>query len=104
MRKIKVYVAGPYTYPNPVVNTYKAIQVANQLFDAGYMPYLPHLTLLWHLVTPRSTKDWYKLDNAWIASCDYIIRLPGKSKGADMEMKLAKKLGVQFTTLKKLLK
>jgi len=102
MKKIKVYIAAPYT-SDPCHNTYNVIQVANQLFDKGYIPYVPHLTLLWDVISPRPVKDWYKLDNEWLECCDCIIRLAGKSKGADNEMRLARKLGVKITTLKKLL-
>lgn len=52
-QKIRVYVAGPYTKPDPRINTHNAIKAAAELMDAGYAPYVPHLNHLWHTVAPR---------------------------------------------------
>ena len=100
----KVYIASPYTTGDTAVNVNRAIKVANQLLDKGYCPFIPLLYHFWHLITPRKYKDWTKLDNEWLKSCDIIIRLPGKSKGADEEIRLAKKLGIPVKKLKDLLK
>lgn len=42
-----VYIAGPYTNPDPVANTHNAIKIADQLYvDGVCVPIIPHLTLL----------------------------------------------------------
>lgn len=89
-----VYVAGPYSSPDPAVNTANAIKVATQLLDLGYVPFCPHLCHLWHLVNPRPYEDWLDYDNQWITKCEVLLRMPGASSGADKEMALAAKLGV----------
>ena len=100
MNKIKyVYVAGPYTSPDPIINTRETILVADRLQGLGFIPFVPHLTLLWHMVSPHNIDFWYEYDNAWLEKCDALLRLPGKSLGADNEVNLAYHIGlsVYFT-------
>ena len=89
-----VYVAGPYTHPDPVENTHNVIQVANQLIEAGFVPFVPHINLVWHLVTPKPPEYWYEWDLEWLERCDCLLRLPGESSGADKEVERAKELGI----------
>lgn len=92
--KIYVYIAGPYTHPDPVVNTAEAIRVADKLAVFGFVPFCPHLTLFWHFLRPHEIDFWYQLDLAWLEKCDCVLRLPGESKGADFEIEIAKQLGI----------
>ncbi len=89
MKKLKVYVAGPYTKGDVAVNVREAIKVGNELFDLGFLPYIPHLTHFWHLIFPRTYKDWLDYDNEFLPDCDVLLRIPGESSGADHEVKLA---------------
>ncbi len=89
-----IYVAGPYTGGDPVLNTRKAIEAGEQLRALGFVPFIPHLTHLWHLISPHDIDYWYEYDNEWIRKCDALLRLPGKSKGADAEVALALELGI----------
>lgn len=91
---MKVYVAGPYTKPDQCENTHAAIMAGNRIFDAGHIPFVPHLTHLWHTVTPRPHGDWLKMDLAFLACCDVVLRLPGESSGADIEVAEAVRLGI----------
>lgn len=85
-----VYIAGPYTNPDPVDNTRKVIEVANVLLDSGIVvPYVPHLTLFWHFHTPRPIGDWYQYDLDILARCEGLLRLAGESTGADAEVAFA---------------
>jgi hypothetical protein len=84
-----VYIAGPYTHDDPVVNTANVIHAADKLASCGYYPYVPHLTLFWHLIHPHDIKFWYALDLAWLKKCDCLLRLPGESSGADNEVTIA---------------
>lgn len=84
-----VYIAGPYTHPDPVENTNKAIRVGDYLRELGYTPYIPHLSLLWHMVCPHEPDYWYKYDLEWLAKCDCLLRLSGESWGADQEVNFA---------------
>ncbi len=89
-----IYVAGPYTGGDPVINTRKAIEAGELLRGMGFVPFIPHLSMIWHLVEPHDVAFWYEYDNAWVERCDGLIRLPGESKGADAEVKLALELGM----------
>lgn len=90
-----VYVAGPYTRPDPVANTHETIKVATRLYETGLVvPLVPHLTLLWHLLEPRPLDFWYAYDLHLLARCDAVLRLPGDSTGADEEVCAAGGLGI----------
>ena len=94
-----VYIAGPYSSPDPVWNTHNTIGIAGQLADEGLVtPVVPHLTLLWHAVQPRSIDFWYEYDLAVLARCDAVLRLPGASTGADRETDFAESLGIRVFT------
>jgi len=70
-----VYVAGPYTNPDPVENVHKSVHAAGALIDSGLItPVLPHLTLL--------------------ARCDAVFVLPGESRGVEQELAYARRVGL----------
>ena len=85
-----VYVAYPYTYDDPVENTHSAMQIANTLVDLGFVPYIPHMSLIWHLVYPRPVEFWYEQDIYFLKKCDALLRMGGESGGADNEILVAK--------------
>ena len=90
-----VYIAGPYSKPDPVENTHEAVRVATALLDDGRCaPVVPHTTLLWHLITPRPYDTWLALDLDVLARCDVLLRLPGESSGADGEVEFARAHGI----------
>lgn len=90
----RVYIAGPYTKGDVAVNVHNAIDVANEILKAGHVPYLPHLTHFWHLVTPHPYRDWLDIDLEFLKVCDCILRIPGESNGADGEVEFAKRKGI----------
>lgn len=89
MIRPKVYIAGPYTKGDVAVNVRKAINAGNTLIDLGFAPYVPHLTHFIHMIHPRAYETWINLDETWVLSCDCLLRLPGESKGAESEVRLA---------------
>ncbi len=91
--KPKVYVAGPFS-SDPIGNTRYAIELANNLLNMGYAPFVPHLTMLWHFHKPRPYEEWLKYDNEWLVVCDCVLRFSGESPGADKEVILAESLGI----------
>jgi hypothetical protein len=94
-RRPLLYVAGPYTRDDPVANTHRAVKVATALYErTPYVPVVPHLTLLWHLIDPQPVDHWYAYDLHLLARCDRIVRLPGPSTGADREMAEADRLRI----------
>jgi len=89
-----IYVAGPYTAPDPVVNTHKAVKIGDRLLNLGAAVVIPHVTLLWHLVSPHEYQTWLELDIEVLARCDGLLRFPGESSGADGEVEFAHEHGI----------
>ena len=94
MKRPWAYVAGPYSLGDPVENTNRAIRVGDHLESLGFVPIIPHLSLLWHMVVPHPAQFWYDITAEWLKRCDLVYRLNGNSKGADEEVALARQLGV----------
>lgn len=92
--KRHVYIAGPYSAGDPVVNTRRAMDVWDRLHDLGFIPICPHWSLFQHLLTPRKWDDWLQYDMEIISRCDAILRLPGESRGADLEEAFAAERGI----------
>lgn len=93
---MRVYVAGPYSQGDVAINVRNALDAAERLIAAGHLPYVPHLSHFWHVIHPHEKDYWLRIDDAWLACCDAIIRLPGPSEGADDEMALAERLGLRL--------
>lgn len=92
--KTMVYVAGPYSLGDCVENTRLAIDAWKTLVAAGYIPLVPHLSLLCQLVYPMSQEFWYEYDLHLLERCDVMLRIPGISIGADIEADHAEKVGI----------
>jgi len=89
-----IYIAAPYTQPDPVQNTHTVIRIADALLDAGFTPLIPHLTLAWHLVSPKPYASWLAYDRHLLARCDVLLRVPGYSHGATQECTFADELAI----------
>jgi hypothetical protein len=96
MTRPLVYIAGPYTHPDPVANTRAALEVGTQLLDSGHVaPIVPHLSLFWDLQHPHDYRTWLDLDLDVIARCDALLRIPGMSAGAGLEVDHAHGCGIK---------
>lgn len=100
MKPLLIYVAGPYTANERKEidsNVNRAIDVGIEIFNKGHFPYVPHLT---DLVDKRAKEvglelswaDFMAWDAPWLKVCDALIFV-GESKGANMELEEARKLG-----------
>lgn len=92
MNKKLIYIAAPYT-SNPEENVKKALEAADIVFECGYIPYVPHLSHHWHSLSPKSYEQWMEMGQAVVERCDGVLRLPGRSPGADREVHYAILLG-----------
>lgn len=102
MKKL-IYIAAPYTNPDPVANTGFAIWTAQALVDLGFTPVIPHLNLLWHLLQPHPPEFWYAYDLEILARCDALLRIGGESPRADKEVEYAKEHSIPvFYAIKEL--
>lgn len=100
-----VYIAGPITIPDPIWNTNKAILIADELYRTKIcVPLVPHANLVWHLICPHPVDYWYEYDMHILKRCEAVLRLPGKSVGADAEVVQAKQWGIPVFLLPSALK
>lgn len=90
----RVYIAGAYSQGDVMLNIRTAIMAADVVWRAGGVPFVPHLTGFWHVISPHPYEDWLALDQEWLRSCDVVLRLPGTSGGTDAEVALAIELGM----------
>ncbi len=109
MRK-RIYIAGPISKGNLADNVNQATTAFVALAKAGFAPFCPHWSVYakpcyWRIgriecvaTTSGSHEmthaDWMGVDLAWVAVSDGVLRLPGESTGADMEVAEAKRLGL----------
>ncbi len=104
VKKPFVYCAGPITkgsYPTNIRNGINAMKLLN---DNGYVPFCPMLDTLYAITFPETTYEQYlDYDFQVIMRCDALFRIPGESKGADLEIEFAHSMGIPvFTDFKEL--
>lgn len=92
---MKIYIASPYSIGDVGKNVRTQIEAANKLMDMGHNPFVPLLAHFQHVVLPRTYEDWLRHDLVWLPCCDCVLRLPGESNGADIEVQKAKELGIK---------
>ena len=94
MNRLRVYVSGPLSTGDRKANVAKACEVGLELIKLGYSPLIPHLTD--HLDPDDSLGHavWMEVDYPWVEVADAVLRLPGESKGADMEVARAQEFGI----------
>jgi hypothetical protein len=85
-----VYVAGPLTLGLAWRNVADACRAATQLTMQGFVPFVPHLCTLWDQIAPIGERTAMRYDLVWLSKCDAMLRLPGRSRGADTEEAFAK--------------
>lgn len=106
----RVYIACPISKGDPLHNIQQADDAFFALLKAGFAPFNP----IWSMFAdgayrsnsgavaayashlPRGTihEDWMEADLPWVAVAHAVLRLPGESRGADMEVLLAHKLNI----------
>lgn len=103
-----ILIAGPYrggTNDNPVLmqqNLDFLESVALPLFKKGHVPMIGEWVALPLLKLAGSQKPgdavWdeiqYPVAHRLLQKCDAVLRLPGASKGADEDVRIAKELGL----------
>ena len=96
----RIYIAGPLfngdftDIPKAEQNVERGINIAQQLMQKGWSPYLPHYSLdlhKWQIKyhhPPFSWERWLDLDQDFIEVCQALFFF-GHSKGADRELEWA---------------
>lgn len=86
-----IYVSGPITIGSQAQHVHNAVKIADAILAMGYDVILPHLDHLWCMISPKPWEVWMKNDLAVLLRCDALFRIPGKSKGADLEEATARR-------------
>lgn len=90
-----VYIASPYSHGDREFNVQRQIEASHRLIDWGYLPLAP--LVIGHSmeqVRERPYSEWMECCYGWLSRCDVMLRLEGTSKGADMEVAEATRLGI----------
>lgn len=102
--KAVIYLASPYSNGDKQTNVDTQRRIAHVLLDLGYCPVVPLLSHYLEEYRARPWEDWMQMDFELIRRCDALLRLPGESKGADMEVALAQQLKMPvFYTINEML-
>lgn len=114
-----ILIAGPYrsgTNDQPELmekNLHKLEEVALPLFRAGHIPMIGEWVALPLMRNAGSRKVGdaaynevaYPIADMLLTKCDAVLRLPGESKGADQDVRIARERGLKvFFSLEEALK
>jgi hypothetical protein len=106
-----IYIAGPISKGDLCENINQANRAFRVLALAGLSPLVPHWSAFsgGAMVAPTSGavfamasaagcdlphETWIAIDLAFVERSDAVLRLPGESKGADMEVEHARARGI----------
>lgn len=108
MKKIKAYIASPYTNGWAADNIRRQLEAKHILMDAGFTPFAPLECHFGEIYKHREEHDWFEWDCEWLEICDILTRIcpldeNGNeifSEGADEEERRARKWGKLVFTFK----
>jgi nucleoside 2-deoxyribosyltransferase len=66
------YIAGYYT-ANPAQGVGNAAKMFQLLLDAGWLPVVPHTSIVLDMLCPQTPETWYALDRGLLQRCDAIF-------------------------------
>jgi len=92
--KLRVYIACPYTLVNQNRYVRNSIHAAELVVKLGGLPFIPLLNHFWDMVCPHPYDFWLNYSIKWLEVCHIFFRIPGESKGADIEEEIAKRHGL----------
>lgn len=113
--RTRVYIAGPISHGDLAENIRQAEEAFYTLLKAGYSPFCPHWScygsgpkrksngVIYALANSfgredMTHEDWMGADLPWVEVSDALLRLPGKSVGADREVETARINGIPIFT------
>lgn len=91
-RRLRVYVAGPIS-SDVFAGVHRGFAAGKQLFEDGLAPFIPHADAFWFL-GEGNWNAYLEYDLEYVSVCDAVYRLEGPSKGADLEVDVARHLGI----------
>ena len=90
----RVFISSPYTVGDTAENVRSQHDAFNSLVSLGHIPFAPLLSHYQQLIHPMSWQEWMDWCLVWVGQCETVLRLPGVSKGADIECAWANELGI----------
>lgn len=105
----RIYIAGPISKGSLAHNINQATDAFIELAKLGYAPFCPHWSVYARkciaygvgvtcfgsaMPNELTHEQWLALDLEWVSVSDAVLRLPGESVGADMEVAHAKEKGI----------
>jgi len=104
-RKHKVYIASPYSIGDAGDNVRLQMETYAELVQYGFAPMAPLWSHFQHIFKPETWETWMEIDEAWVKVSDFLLRIGGESKGADIEVAWAKENNIPvFYNTKDLIK
>lgn len=95
----RVYVSGPMSQGDRIEHLCDALNAMRQLIRLGVAPLCPQLSFLVSGLLPNvEWREWMEIDLAWVRVADAVLRLPGESRGADIECEVARLKGLPVFT------
>lgn len=70
-----IYVAG-YFSANPMHGTANAVEAAKALHALGWLPLIPHVSIITDMLWPMTPEFWYALDLGLLRRCDFMYVCP----------------------------
>ncbi|PYE37840.1 phosphoglycerate kinase [Rhizobium sp. PP-F2F-G38] len=103
-----ILIAGPYRSgtnddPAKMAANLKVLEApSHALFQAGHVPMIGEWVALpiWHAAGGKTVGDalyeeiFHPVAGRLLALCDAVLRLPGASKGADNDVRIARERGI----------
>lgn len=98
MKKLKVYIASPYTNGSHANNVHRQLHAQQVLMDKGFIAFAPLVAHFSEIYFPRPEHEWLEWDLEWLKTCDFLVRIRPTdgdgvevpSKGSDLEEKTAR--------------
>lgn len=105
----RVYIAGPISKGDLLKNIRQFDAAFVKLLSLGFSPFNPGASVyLGNSMRDKSFvlaradskaggvthEEWMRIDLAWLECADMVLRLPGESVGADIEVEFAKEIGI----------
>jgi len=94
---MRVYISGPLGGGDKWQNIDRAIQAMKKIILSGHDPFCPHLSPFAEFFMRGCRLPymaWMRRDLAWLSQADVVVRIPGESPGADVEVARAGELGI----------
>jgi hypothetical protein len=85
-----VYIAGPMTLGDSFGHVGHACRVWIQLWRAGFFPIAPQWSAVQAMVSPLTLEEWMEYDLPLVRASAAVLRIPGESRGADIECQEAR--------------